>query len=197
LVGFCSASGGESVREDEDDPDHACRSGDGTTGALGFAGVRSLATVDSPLAKGAGFEPATEGRGWAAEPLDFGNGKACAVLSGERPGAGDRGGAFELPAIVPEETAPLDTDKELCVSSPTFLRLVSDTRASLVAWLSFNTRRPEEEREGPNAGDEYRFLERVALALPTPSHLYTPLGFLDRVFRGEVVGVCRVGGLKL
>lgn len=55
-----------------------------------------------------------------------------------------------------------------------------------------------EEREGPNAGEEYRFRERGSFELPPPSHRYLPLGFLLRVFRGDgVVVVCAVGVAKL
>ena len=35
--------------EDDDDPDHACRKGEGTTGAVGLAGVRSRGAGDGPL----------------------------------------------------------------------------------------------------------------------------------------------------
>lgn len=55
-----------------------------------------------------------------------------------------------------------------------------------------------EEREGPNAGEEYRFRERGSFELPPPSHRYLPLGFLLRVFRGDgVVVVCADGVAKL
>ena len=37
--------------------------------------------------------------------------------------------------------------------------------------------------EAPNAGEAYLFRGRVCLALPAPSHLYTPLGFLGNFFR--------------
>jgi hypothetical protein len=168
--------------EDDEDPDHACRKGEGTTGAVGFAGVRSRVAVDNPLSWGGGVGVATGGRDGTGEPLDTGNGKACEVLFGEGPGAGDRKGRFPfVPVLLP----PL----EFCASSPTFLRLASVLGASLTVWLSFNTRRSEEGREGPNAGDEYRLRERWAFALPSPSHLYTPLGFLESVFRGEGVNV--------
>lgn len=37
--------------------------------------------------------------------------------------------------------------------------------------------------EAPNAGEEYLFRGRVCLALPAPSHLYTPLGFFNSFLR--------------
>jgi hypothetical protein len=54
--------------------------------------------------------------------------------------------------------------------------------------LSFTADRPCFDGEAPNAGEAYLFLGRVCLALPAPSHLYTPLGFLDS-FLGVVKGV--------
>jgi hypothetical protein len=190
FVCFCGVSGGESICEDEA-PDHACRKGEGTTGAVGFAGERSRAEVGNPLSCGAGVGLVTGGRDGTGEPPDTGNGNACAILFGEGPGAGDRRGCEVLP-FVPVLLALLWIDERLCVSSPIFLRLASVLVASLTVWVSFNTRRSEEEREGPNAGDEYRLRERAALALPTPSHLYTPLGFLESVFRGEGVDMLGV-----
>lgn len=175
------------MSEDDGDPDHACRRGEGTTGAVGFAGVRSRVAAGNPLGCGGEDGLATGGREGVGELLYTGNGKACAVLLGEGPRAADRVG--EACPFVTAPPVPLDTDDELCDSSPTFLRLVSVFGASLWVWPSFNTSRSDEGREGPNAGDEYRLRDRVALALPTPSHLYTPLGFLDKVFRGEGVDV--------
>lgn len=54
--------------------------------------------------------------------------------------------------------------------------------------LSFTADRPCFDGEAPNAGEAYLFLGRVCLALPAPSHLYTPLGFLGN-FLGVVKGV--------
>ena len=189
LVCFCTVCGGESVCEDDEDPDHACRKGEGTTGAVGLAGVPSRTAVDDPFSCWARvvIGLAAGGRNGVGEPLDTGNGKA-EVLLGEGSGAGDRNGRFEVLPIVPALLIPLWTEEELCASSPTLLRLASGLGTSLGIWLSFNTKRSEEGREGPNADDEYRLRERVALALPIPSHLYTPLGFLDSVFLGDGVG---------
>jgi hypothetical protein len=54
--------------------------------------------------------------------------------------------------------------------------------------LSFTVDRSCFDGEAANAGEAYLFLERVCLALPAPSHLYTPLGFLVN-FLGVVKGV--------
>jgi hypothetical protein len=88
---------------------------------------------------------------------------------------------------------PLGDAEESVASLPTFLRFVS-LGTSVAGWVSFRTMRSLEEREGPKAGEEYRFRERGSLELPPPSHRYTPLGFLDRVFRGDGVIVCAEGG---
>ena len=53
---------------------------------------------------------------------------------------------------------------------------------------SFATDRSCFDGEAPNAGEAYLFRERVCLALPAPSHLYTPLGFLGN-FLGVIEGV--------
>jgi len=51
------------------------------------------------------------------------------------------------------------------------------------------TKRSGVERDAPNAGDAYRLRGRDCFALPAPSQRYTPLGFFDRVLRGEADGV--------
>lgn len=74
---------------------------------------------------------ATGRRGETGERLDVGNGKVCAVLFGEGPGAGDRKGMCKVLSFVLVLLAPLGTDEELCASSPTFLRLASVLDVSL------------------------------------------------------------------
>jgi hypothetical protein len=54
--------------------------------------------------------------------------------------------------------------------------------------LSFTAVRSCFDGEAPNAGEANLFLGRLCLALPAPSHLYTPLGFLGN-FLGVVKGV--------
>ena len=49
--------------------------------------------------------------------------------------------------------------------------------------LSFTADRFCFDGEAPNAGEAYLLLGRVCLALPAPSHLYTPLGFLGNFLR--------------
>jgi hypothetical protein len=49
--------------------------------------------------------------------------------------------------------------------------------------LSFIADRSCFDGEAPNAGEAYLFRGRVCLALPAPSHLYTPLGFLGNFLR--------------
>ena len=56
--------------------------------------------------------------------------------------------------------------------------------------LSFTGDRFCFDGKAPNAGEAYLLLERVCLALPAPSHLYTPLGFLSNLL-GVVNGVDR------
>lgn len=49
--------------------------------------------------------------------------------------------------------------------------------------LSFITDRSCFNGDAPNTGEAYLFRGRVCLALPAPSHLYTPLGFLGNLLR--------------
>jgi len=109
-------------------------------------------------------------RGVVGEPADTGNGKACLTLVGEGSGAAARaGGLVTLPlgSVGPE---PLEVNDESSASSPTRLRLVSVLGVSVPICVSLSTRRSGVEREGPNAGDEYRFLDRGVFALPPPCH---------------------------
>lgn len=96
--------------------------------------------------------------------VDMGKGNVCAVRVGDGPGAGERCGMVTVSPLL-----PLEAVVELFASSPTLRRFVSDFETSLIVGLSLSTRRSLFNREGPKAGDEYRFRER--LALPPPSHL--------------------------
>jgi len=49
--------------------------------------------------------------------------------------------------------------------------------------LSFVADRSCFDGEAPNTGEVYLFRGRTCLALPAPSHLYTPLGFLGNFLR--------------
>jgi hypothetical protein len=49
--------------------------------------------------------------------------------------------------------------------------------------LSFIADRSCFDGEAPNTGEAYLFRGRICLALPAPSHLYTPLGFLGNFLR--------------
>lgn len=140
LVCFCTACGVESICEGDEDPDHACRKGEGTTGTVGLAGVRSRTAVDNPLSGWAGGGLATGGHDGIGEPLETGNGKDCGILLGDGSGAGDREERFKVLPIDPPLLVPLRTEEEFCASSPTFLRLASVLGASLEEWLSFKTR---------------------------------------------------------
>lgn len=161
----CLGGGGDcfpSFCEVDEASDHACRSGEGTTGAVGFctAGMRRRDGVEGTT----GFGNIPFARDAVGEP-DVGKGS-------EEP-------LIDVSAL--EEVSSTS-------SWSTFRLLLSD-RGSSLGLTSFMTKRSGVERDAPNAGDAYRLRERDCFALPAPSQRYTPLGFFDRVLRGEVDGV--------
>lgn len=105
--GACDWEGGESLCEDEEPPDHACRKGDGTTGTVGFAeswGGRRREDDDAPLTlAGVPFKV------WVGVggPLETGKGSACEVLVGDGSGADDRYDGFGESPWVPLVVGPL------------------------------------------------------------------------------------------
>ena len=143
--------------EAEEASDQVCRSGEGTTGAVGLTGVRrrdgegsGLGRFVTPLVPGAG------------ETVD-GKGTFLAVGS-------ETDGRWV-------ETLELDD------SSPTLRLLLSGSDVSCKSMLSFIVDWFCFDGDAPNAGEANLFRGRVCLALPAPSHLYTPLGFLGNLLR--------------
>jgi hypothetical protein len=131
--------------------------GEGLTGAVCFWGILRR--------DGVGVTGALTGGGVGLEgECDVGKATASFALDGDGSGAEDRG---VDPFNCNGEPLELATDEP--TSSPTRRRFVSELEASPSDLLSFNMIRCDRDLDGPNAGEEYRFRERAALALPPPS----------------------------